>query len=443
MNKLPIKILILDDEKNIREMLRDELAGRVSHVVEADSGQKALELMAHEEFDVLLLDLNMSGLHGIEVLKRMRDHEFATEAIVFTGHGSVATAVEAMKLGAYDYIMKPVSVAELLPVIEKAAEKKKLRAENLLLKTQVKRHWETPALVAQSRAMLEALETAQIAGASDFPVLITGETGTGKELLARTIHRESARAERSYVVINCGALPESMIESELFGFEKGAFTGAHARKPGLLEIAHNGTLFLDELGDMPLPLQIKLLRVVESGRFYRLGGTHELEVRVRIVSATNKDVKALIESGAFRQDLFFRIAAMTVHIPPLRERQEDIIPLIEHFMSNNPAFKNKRFSDDALEILMHYPWPGNVRELQHVVSRALLLAKKSVVEPADLPSDMLPGRNAHSARIEDLERRHILATLKQFEGDREKAAETLGVHPKTLSRKLASYKIEN
>jgi DNA-binding NtrC family response regulator len=442
MNKLPIKILIIDDEKSVREILRLELSLLTSHVAEADGGRKALEMMTREEFDVLLLDLNMPGLHGIEVLKHMRDADMETEAIVFTGHGSVSTAVEAMKLGAYDYLMKPFSVAELLPVIEKAAEKKKLRVENLLLKTQVKRHWEAPVPIAKSETMLEALETAKTVAATDFPVLITGETGTGKELVARIIHQYSSRAERSYVVINCGALPENMIESELFGFEKGAFTGAYARKPGLLEIADGGTLFLDEIGDMPPALQIKLLRVIETGRFYRLGGTQELEIKTRVVSATNKDLKTLIDTGAFRQDLFYRIAAMTVHVPPLRERPEDIVPLIEYFMCGSQAFKDKRFSPEALDVLTRYPWPGNVRELQHVVCRTLLLAKKSLVEPLDLPSDMLPGRDANSARIEDLERRHILATLERFHGDRHKTAETLGVHPKTLSRKLAGYKFD-
>jgi two-component system NtrC family response regulator/two-component system response regulator AtoC len=287
--------MIADDEKNIRELLRDELAPLVSRVIEAENGSTALELLEKEEFDVLLLDMNMPGLDGIDVLKRIKSQEIPTEVVILTAHATVMTAVEAMKLGAYDYLMKPFKIVELAPVIEKAYEKKKLRNENLLLRTQVKRQWETLSLIAESPAMLEVIETSKKVAKSDYPVLITGESGTGKELVARTIHGESAKADQSYVVVNCGAIPENMIESELFGFEKGAFTGACARKPGLLEIAHEGTLFLDEIGDMPMPLQVKLLRVIETGSFYRLGSTRELKVNTRVISATNKDLKAEIE----------------------------------------------------------------------------------------------------------------------------------------------------
>jgi transcriptional regulator with PAS, ATPase and Fis domain len=295
--------------------------------------------------------------------------------------------------------------------------------------------------------MLELLEIAKKVAASDFPVLIIGESGSGKELIAKSIYRESARADGPFVAINCGAIPDNMIESELFGYEKGAFTGAHARKLGLLEIANNGTLFLDEIGDMPLPLQVKLLRVIETGTFFRLGGTRDLKVDLRIVSATNKNLKAEIEKGTFRQDLFYRIAALTVRIPPLRERAEDIELLIDHFANSTPGFKAKQFSKEALKILTGYAWPGNVRELQHVIHRALLLSKGDVIGPSDLPADLDPipqsGQSGTGGkRLDELEKEHILAVLRDSGGQRGKAAEVLGIDPKTLYRKLQTYGIK-
>ncbi len=433
------KVMIADDEKNIRELLRDELSPLVSHVVEVQNGSKALELLEKEEFDVLLLDMNMPGLDGIDVLKSIKSQEIPTEVIILTAHATVMTAVEAMKLGAYDYLMKPFKIIELAPVIEKAYEKKKLRNENLLLKTQVKRQWETRTLIAESPAMREVLETAAKVAGSAYPVLITGESGTGKELVARTIHAASSRSDEPYVVINCGALPENMIESELFGYEKGAFTGAHARKPGLLEIAHQGTLFLDEIGDMPQPLQVKLLRVIETGCFYRLGGTREMKVDMRVLSATNKNLKTEIEKGTFRQDLYYRVSALNIFLPPLRDRQEDIVPLIRHFQSSDPVFREKTFTDEALNVLSAYAWPGNVRELQHVVHRVLLLARGNVIGPADLPPDLTMKAGPDSARLDDRERQHILMVLEKSGGDKIKAAEILGIHPKTLARKLSGY----
>ncbi len=434
-----MRILIADDEKNIREILRNELAAVMSRVEVAENGIKALELLEKDEYDVLLLDLSMPGMGGIDVLKKLNTLDIPTEVIVLTAHASIQTAVDAMKLGAYDYLTKPFKMAELLPIIEKACEKKKLRRENLLLKTHVKKQSEISSLIAESPVMRDVLGRARKVAQSDFPVLITGESGTGKELIARLIHNASSRAERSYVVINCGALPETMIESELFGYEKGAFTGAQAKKPGLLEIAHEGTLFLDEIGDMPLPLQVKLLRVIETGSFYRLGGTRELQVNVRILSATHKDLRAGIEKDTFREDLFYRISALTVHLPPLRERKEDIAPLIEHCRCSNPAFKQKQFSSDALKILSSHAWPGNVRELQNVVNHVLLLSKNDLIGPPDLPGDLEGRPGVGSIRLDDLEREHILRVLKQAGGDRSKAAEALGIHPRTLTRKLSAF----
>ncbi len=359
--------------------------------------------------------------------------------IILTANATISSAVEAMKIGAYDYLTKPFHVEDLSRVVEKAYEKKKLRSENILLKTQLERQAARPPLVFSSRVMWELIETVKKVAQSDFPVLISGESGTGKELIATTIHRESRRAGWPFVPSNCGAGPENMIESELFGFEKGAFTGAQSRKLGLLEVADKGSLFLDEIGDMPPALQVKLLRVIETGRFFRLGGTREVRVDTRIISATNKDLKAEMEKGSFRQDLFYRIAAFTVHVPPLRERPEDIPLLVENLIKNNPTCKHMRFSQEAIKAVSRYPWPGNVRELQNVIHRALLLSKSDMIEVSDFPLDLRGDRGTSSVRLEDVEREHILRVLKASGGQRGIAAEALGIDPKTLYRKLESY----
>lgn len=287
--------------------------------------------------------------------------------------------------------------------------------------------------------MLEILENVKKMALSDLPVLICGESGVGKELIARTVHDASKRMNGPFIPINCGAIPENMLESELFGHEKGAFTGAYTRKLGLLEIAHHGTIFLDEICELNATLQGKLLRAIETGTFFRVGGTREVEVNVKFVSSTNKDIKREMEQGHFRSDLYYRINTLTLTIPPLRERKEDIPLLVEHTIKTNPAFKNNRFDQEALKVLLEYPWPGNVRELQNVVHRTLLLSKKEVIEPNDLPSDLNTTSKVSGLRLEDVEREHILKVLKEVRGHRGKAAEILGVDPKTLYRKLISY----
>ena len=434
-----MRILIVDDEKNLRQVLAIELSVDGDEVDAAEDGVRALELLEKKEYDVVLLDLNMPRMGGIDVLKKIRALDLPVEVIILTANTTVTVAVEAMKLGAYDYLTKPFRLEELSPIIEKAFEKKKLRSENLILKTQLDRKQDNGHIVAKSPAMLELLTTAGKIAASDYPVLITGESGAGKELIASSIHSGSKRLDRPFIAINCGAIPENMIESELFGYEKGAFTGAQARKLGLLEVADKGTLFLDEIGDMPLALQVKLLRVIETGVFYRLGAIREQKVDVRIVAATNKDLKAQIERGSFRQDLYYRISPFIVHILPLRERPEDIPELIDYFIKRSPEFRRKRFSKEALAVLTRYSWPGNVRELQNVIHRALLLSQNDVIEPSDLPLDVCGMQHLGSARLEDVEREHILKVLKASGGQRNRAAEALDIDPKTLYRKLAGY----
>ncbi len=432
-------ILIAEDDGHFRRVLADTLADQGWRVAETDSGEQALELLARDEYDVLLLDLNMPRLGGMDVLRKVKGGGSAVEVVILTGNADVGTAVEAMKLGASDYLVKPFKMEELGIVVTKAGEKKRLLAENLLLKTQIRKQYDAGSIVTRSSLMHDLLLTATRFAASSFPVLISGESGVGKELIARAIHDASLRADGPFVPLNCGAIPETMIESELFGHEAGAFTGAQARKPGLMDIAHTGTLFLDEIGELPLALQVKLLRVIETGTFFRLGGTREGRVEVKFVAATNKDLKQETERGGFRSDLFYRISALTLHVPPLRERTEDIPLLVEHIIRSTPAFRNRRFSDAAATELAAYPWPGNVRELQNVVHRILLLVPGEVIGPEDLPPDLTARRRTGGTRLADVEREHILRVLKETGGQRGKTAELLGISPKTLYNKLTQY----
>jgi DNA-binding NtrC family response regulator len=434
-----IRVLIADDDKNLKKILVNALADAGFDVSETDSGVKAAKLLEKDEYDILLLDLHMPKVTGIDTLKKIKASNIPTEVIILTGNATVSTAVEAMKLGAYDYLTKPFKIEQLKAVIDKAYEKKKLLNENALLKTQIQRQSAAGAIITNSPLMHDILKSVPKIASSGYPVLLIGESGTGKELMAKAVHEASPHASGPFVPLNCGAIPGTMIESELFGHEMGAFTGAHARKPGLLEIADKGTLFLDEVGELPLQLQVKFLRVIESGKFFRVGGTREVSVDVKFVAATNKDLKREAEKGGFREDLFYRISALTIHVPPLRERKEDIPLLVQHCVMMNLLFKTKKFSAEALRVLAGYDWPGNVRELQNVVHRALLLSQHDLIEPADLPSDLNEGQRDTCIRLEDMEREHILRVLSRAAGHRGKAAELLGISPKTLYNKLSSY----
>jgi DNA-binding NtrC family response regulator len=438
-----LKILIADDDRNLAHVLANGLSEEGFQVDKAESGTKAMDLLEKDEYDVLLLDLAMPGIGGIDVLRRIKTLELTTEVVILTGNATVPTAVEAMKLGAYDYLTKPFKMAELKVVIQRAYEKKELLTENLVLRAQVRRQSQTQGIITRNPLMLEILENVTKVAVSDFPVLICGESGVGKELVAKAIHDRSKRADGPFIPINCGAIPENMLESELFGHEKGAFTGAHARKLGLLEIANHGTLFLDEISELSSSLQGKLLRAIETKTFFRVGGTKAVGVDVKFLSATNKDIKSEMEKGNFRSDLYYRISTLTLSIPPLRARKEDIPLLVDHTIQLNPVFKNKKFDPEALEIFLEYAWPGNVRELQNVVHRTLLLSKNDVIEPHELPADLSPNPKVSGRRLEDVEREHILRVLQEAGGQKAKAAEILGIDPKTLYRKLLSYGVGN
>jgi len=440
-----IRVVVADDEKNLRELLVRELARKGHAAVGVPDGQTALDQLKEEIPDVLLLDMKMPRLTGIEVLRALQEHPEAPQVIVMTGFQEVSTAVEAMKLGAYDYLTKPARIEELDVLIRKAAEKGRLIRQNVALRARLDPDRAGGGIITANRKMEEMLRVVERVAPTDSSVLILGESGTGKELVARAVHERSPRAGQAFVPIHCGALPREVLESELFGHEKGAFTGAVGTKPGLIELAEGGTLFLDEIGEMEVDSQVKLLRVLESRSFWRVGGTRRRTVDMRLVTATNRDLGEAIKANQFRQDLYYRINTITISLPPLRERREDIRLLAQHFVEESAAYGRKRLSAAALLCLDRYAWPGNVRELQHAIQRAVILSTGDEIVPLDLPIEVQGGSGAPAlpanGSLEEVERQHIIATLKQVGGHRAKAAALLGIDPKTLYRKLLTYGI--
>jgi DNA-binding NtrC family response regulator len=441
-----IRVLVADDEKNLRDLLVREL-GRKGHDVDSvGDGEAALERLGAGGYDVVVLDMKMPRREGIEVLRELAASPEPPQVIVMTGFQEVGTAVEAMKLGAYDYLTKPAKIEELDILIRKAAEKGQLLRDNVALRAHVPGATPFGGFLTRSPRMHEVLRIIERVAPTDSSVLILGESGTGKELVAQAIHEHSPRAERPFVPIHCGALPREVLESELFGHEKGAFTGAVAAKPGLVELADGGTLFLDEIGEMEPDSQVKLLRALETGTFFRVGGTRPRRVDVRIVAATNRDLAEAMRHGEFRQDLYYRINTIAVHLPPLRDRREDVGLLAKHFVEGNAAYGVKRLSPAALATLEGYGWPGNVRELQHAIERAVILGKSDEILPEDLPPEVIGGAPLPSAApaagsLEGMERQHIVGTLRQVGGHRGKAAALLEIDPKTLYRKILTYQI--
>jgi two-component system, NtrC family, response regulator AtoC len=441
----PIRVLVADDERNLRELLVRELS-RKGHAVEGvGDGEAALERLRDDPPDVLILDMRMPRLEGIDVLRRLAEQPEAPQVIVTTGFQEVSSAVEAMKLGAYDYLTKPARIEELDILVRKAAEKGRLIRQNVVLRDRLDPSAPAGGIITASAKMDEVLRLIDRVAPTDSTVLVLGESGTGKELVARAIHDRSPRARQAFVAIHCGALPREVLESELFGHEKGAFTGAVNAKPGLIELADGGTLLLDEIGEMEPESQVKLLRVLETRTFFRVGGTRSRTVDMRLVCATNRDIGEAIRQGQFRQDLFYRINTISVTLPPLRDRREDVRVLAEHFLEQNAHYGRKRLAPETLAHLERYHWPGNVRELQHVIQRGTILGAGETLTPADLPPEIQHGDPQPSTpaagSLESMERQHIVATLKQVGGHRGKAAALLGIDPKTLYRKLLSYGI--
>jgi DNA-binding NtrC family response regulator len=461
-----IHVLVVDDDADVRGLLAAVLENDGgAKVTEAASGTEAMTFLGREEFDVAVVDVQLPDHSGLEILRWARAAEVDTELIVLTGHADVETAVEAMRLGAYDFITKPCKNAELREVVNKAAEKKALRRENSALKEVITRRDGLPTIVGQSPEVREVLAVIARVAVSDSPVLVQGESGTGKELVARSIHLQSPRASRPFVSINCGALPDTLLESELFGHKKGAFSGAIASRVGLFEAANGGTLFLDEIGEMSPAMQVRLLRVLDSGEVRRVGEERVFHVDVRMVAATAKDLAHEAADGRFRWDLFYRVSTIVIPVPPLRRRRGDIPMLVEHFLATHARpGKTLRFSGDALERLVDYGWPGNIRELRNLVERLQILHEATEVRAADLPTEFsraagtapsMPAPAAAAAvrapappeaptvmvPLAEIERRHVEQVLHATGWNKARAARVLEVDIKTLNKKIRDFKL--
>jgi two-component system response regulator PilR (NtrC family) len=393
------RILVVDDESSMREMLRIVLRRDGYNVLVAESGRQAIDLLQREHVDLLLSDIRMPDVSGVEVLRAAKEANREIVAFMMTAFASTETAVEAMRLGAVDYFMKPFSMDELRLKVRQHLESSRLRQENVLLKRALRERHEFANLIGRSGAMLEVFRMIETIARTNSTVLVTGESGTGKELVARAVHYHSLRRDQPFVAVNCGAVPETLLESELFGHVRGAFTGADTNKKGLVEVADRGTIFLDEIAEMNATMQVKLLRILQDRRFRRLGGTEEVQADIRIIAATNRDLQKLVAEGRFREDLFYRINVIQIHLPPLRERKEDIPLLAAHFLERYAAQMHKTItaiSGEAIERLAAYDWPGNVRELENVIERAVALEQTPVVLPESLPPH-IRGDAAHPA----------------------------------------------
>ncbi len=446
------KILIVEDEKPLRDLLEAELTRSGYQVTTAADGRQGLVRYMEECFSVVLLDIKMPEMGGVEALEQMRSNSIIPEIIMFTGHGDIETAVKCIKLGAYDYLTKPVKLDELELVIEKAHEKNRLRRENINLRLEISKLG-NHQVVGKSEAIRKVLATAQRWGGTDEHVLIFGESGTGKELIARAVHDASKRADKPFVTVNCGRLDVHTAESELFGHMQGAFTSANKARAGLFELADNGTLFMDEVSEMPLDVQVKLLRVLETGTFRRLGGNRDIHVDVRFVFASNRQLHACVDRGEFREDLFHRINLLPISLPPLRERHEDILPLTLHFIKECTSRPDEHWeiTDEALAALCSHHWPGNVRELKNTIRRSCILAHEPVISadllPFAVPKMPLPVKSSESSELAPeplwvVEREHIGKVLARVQGNKSKAARILEIDRKTLYTKLERYELE-
>ncbi len=439
-------VLIADDEKNMRWVLGESLTAAGYDIVEAADGKEALAAVKEAEPDLMVLDHKMPRPDGMEVLRRIRADGHTFPIIMLTAHGNVATAVEAMKAGATEYVTKPFDLEELKLAIEKSIRIGDLSAEVERLRAELDRDWDIDGIVAADQHMVDVLSAVQRVAPTTATVMVYGESGTGKELVARAIHRLSPRSGRPFVDVHAGALPETLLESELFGFEKGAFTGALTAKPGRFEMANGGTLFLDEVGDISLAVQAKLLRVLQERRFERLGGTRSIEVDVRVVAATNRDLQQMIVDGAFREDLFYRLNVVPITLPPLRKRPGDIPLLVAHFLDKYQAGR-RTFTSEATNMLVQYSWPGNIRELENTIERILILAQGEEIGTADLPAEVRSGSISATAKpvfvlpdegcnLEEVEMELVRQALDRSGGSVAKAAKLVGLTPKTLEVRM-------
>ena len=437
-----ISILVVDDELSIREAFYDWLKQEGYEVETAADGLEALAKVKERHYDIMLVDVKMPNLDGISMLKRLKEEDPDTAVVMITAYGAIQDAVEAMKLGANDYLLKPFELDELSLTIEKLVQMQTLAMENLILKDQMASISRFDNLIGQSPPMLNLFETIIKVAQSDATVLITGETGTGKELVARTIHAHSPRRYSPFIAINCGAFTENLLESELFGHEKGAFTDAKFTKKGRLEMANAGTLFLDEVGDISMKMQIDLLRVLETHEFTRVGGTTAIRSDFRVIAATHQDLKESIRNRTFRQDLYYRLNVIHLEVPPLRERPEDIPLLAKHFLRRYATETGKKIDSihpKALADMQRYPWPGNIRELENAIERAVVVGKGRQLKPKDLPFVVGAEGEVAGLSLEDVERRYIAQVLASAKGHISNAAKVLRINRTTLYHKIKKY----
>lgn len=440
-------MLIVEDDADFRDSSARWMQRKGHEVAAAASGAEALSLCARQDFDVGVFDMNMPGMSGIELLQRIRDEDIDMEVIILTGQGTIETAVQAMKMGASDYLTKPCPLGDLEHHCRLARDRGRLRRENSQLKAIISRGHVKTAIIGDSPEMRNICRLIDRIAPTDKPVLIAGESGTGKEVVAKMIQQRSQLANRPFVTVNCAALPEQLVESELFGHQKGAFTGATAEKPGLFEVADGGTLFIDELGELPLSLQPKLLRVLEDGSMRRIGSHKERRVNVRIIAATNRDLADDVKAGSFREDLYYRVNVLPINLPPLRQRPGDINLLIEHFLP-----EQWHIDPEARAAMNAYDWPGNVRELINVVQRATILADGNEITLDDLPRELThrapsqrtsatstPLPAADGIKLDDVQRHHVLEVLRQQGGNKAKTARVLGIHRRKLYRLLERF----
>jgi len=445
-------ILLIDDDDSLRRVMEFSLTESGYRVQTAASGEEGLRLFEKDSFDAVITDITMPGMNGMEVLAKVRHQDARLPVVIITAYGTIESAVEAMKQGAFDYITKPFNRDELRLTLERALTMRRLEEENVELRAEVRGRYCFDSIVGSSEKIRETLDMAGRVAASDATVLITGESGTGKELLAKGVHYNSLRADGPFVAVNCAAIPENLIESELFGHVKGSFTGAVKDKEGKFELADGGTLFLDEIGDLRIDLQAKILRVLQERYVDRVGGAAPIPVDVRVIAATNKDIERSVKEGSFREDLYYRLSVIPLHMPPLRERKDDIALLVEHFIKKFNPSRNVGVTREALDALTAYGWPGNVRELENAIERASVLKRGDTITPAELPDKLRKEKTSveniilnlpdEGISLEDLEKNLIIRALERHKGNQTRAAEYLDITRPTLIYRMEKYGIK-
>ncbi len=452
------KILIVDDEKSILDLLNMVFKKQGYSVESALSAEKAFELLDEDDFDLVLTDVRLPKKSGMDILKYIKEKEPHMPVIMITAYGTIKQAVEAFKAGAVDYVLKPFDVEELKIIVEKGLKERRLKEENVLLRKELKERYSFKNMIGKSKSMQEIFGLIDKISGNDSTVLITGESGTGKEMAARALHFSGKRKDKPFTTVNCGALPENLLESELFGHVKGAFTGAVAQKKGMFQVAHQGTLFLDEIGEMSPQTQVKVLRAIQEKTIRRVGGTEEIPVDVRIISATNQDLKEKLKQGSFREDLFYRLNVITFQMPPLRERREDIPPLVQHFLKKHcekSGIKIKRVAPEVFNVFETYRWPGNIRELENVIERIVAIEERETITKKSLPNELLSpqeteavGRKIRSGFnlnkvMDELTKEYVQEALNLSNGNMKKASSVLGINYRSIRYLIDKYGINS